>query len=157
MRMSSAVFHRTLMNQKFASIVGFIALVSSIVLLLRREALFANGVISITIQCASFLLMIWARVAFGLRSFHASANPTQGGLVTSGPYRYIRHPIYAAALYFIWTGIVTHLSIINIILGVMAIGGVVMRILAEEKLIVVQYPEYGDYAARTKRILPFIM
>ena len=28
----------------------------------------------------------------------------RGGLVTTGPYRYVRHPIYAAATYFAWAG-----------------------------------------------------
>jgi protein-S-isoprenylcysteine O-methyltransferase Ste14 len=34
-----------------------------------------------------------ARVTFGGRSFHVGANPTEGGLVTKGPYRFVRHPI----------------------------------------------------------------
>jgi protein-S-isoprenylcysteine O-methyltransferase Ste14 len=42
-----------------------------------------------------------ARVTFGRRSFHAAANPTAGGLVTTGPYRLIRHPIYTAACLFV--------------------------------------------------------
>ena len=48
--------------------------------------------------------MVAARITFGRRSFHAAANPTEGGLVTTGPYAYIRHPIYAAILYFVWAG-----------------------------------------------------
>jgi len=45
--------------------------------------------------------MLWARLTFGGRSFHAGANPTAGGVVTTGPYRFVRHPIYAAILYFL--------------------------------------------------------
>jgi hypothetical protein len=41
-------------------------------------------------------------LTFGARSFHAGANPTDGGVVTAGPYRFFRHPIYAAILYFLW-------------------------------------------------------
>ena len=58
----------------------------------------------------AFLLILWARVTFGRRSFHVVANPTEGGLVTSGPYRYIRHPIYAAICLFTWVGVAAHWS-----------------------------------------------
>ena len=54
------------------------------------HALFGTGPLTITVQAAAALLMIWARLTFGMRSFHASANPTEGGLVTRGPYRWLR-------------------------------------------------------------------
>lgn len=30
-----------------------------------------------------------------------------GGLVTNGPYRFIRHPIYTAVCLFVWTGVLS--------------------------------------------------
>jgi protein-S-isoprenylcysteine O-methyltransferase Ste14 len=95
-------------------------------------------------------------MTFGGRSFHAAARPTEGGVVTSGPYRYVRHPIYAAVIYFTWAGILSHLSILNLVLGICAIAGAGLRIVAEEKLLVDRYPEYKRYANRTKRIIPFL-
>jgi protein-S-isoprenylcysteine O-methyltransferase Ste14 len=101
--------------------------------------------------------MIWARMTFGGRSFHAAANPTAGGVVTSGPYGFVRHPIYAAALLFTWTGILSHFSMMNLVLGMCVVTGVGLRIAAEEKLLVERYPEYKEYAKRTKRIIPFLI
>lgn len=98
--------------------------------------------------------MLWARVTFGMRSFHADARPTAGGLVTTGPYRYVRHPIYAAICLFIWTGVVAHLSPLTIGLGIVATGGILIRIRCEETLVTELYPEYRDYSARTKRLIP---
>src|SRR5713101_347897 len=66
------------------------------------DRLIASNPIGITVQILALGLMLWARVTFGRRSFHAGANPTAGGLVTRGPYRFLRHPIYAAAMYLIW-------------------------------------------------------
>lgn len=115
------------------------------------------GFIGLTIQVLAALLMIWARITFGLRSFHASAAPTVGGLVTTGPYHYVRHPIYASILYFIWTAIATHFSAIELGLGVVITIGLAIRMLAEERLIIGKYPEYGAYASKTKRIIPYII
>jgi protein-S-isoprenylcysteine O-methyltransferase Ste14 len=122
-----------------------------------QGSLFASGYIPIAVQLAAVLLMIWARYTFGRRSFHAGADPTEGGLVTTGPYYFIRHPIYASILYFVWAGIFSHPSVFAGLLGSIGTVGVFIRIYAEERLIVTQYPEYAKYAARTKRIIPFVV
>jgi len=48
--------------------------------------LIASNPILLVVQASAVLLMLWARVTFGRRSFHATANTTEGGLVTTGPY-----------------------------------------------------------------------
>jgi protein-S-isoprenylcysteine O-methyltransferase Ste14 len=139
-----------------SSLAGFVLLLAAILMLLFRGAILATGPAGITIQILAALLMIWARVTFGIRSFHATANPTAGGLVTHGAYRYVRHPIYAAVLLFLWTSVISHLSVVHIACGVAATAGTMLRIVSEERLLIVRYPEYADYAASTKRLLPYI-
>lgn len=145
------------MNLRNASLVGLTIAIIAIVTLVSRESLFASGVVAISVQVLAAMLMVWARLEFGRRSFHAGADPTEGGLVTSGPYRVLRHPIYAALLYFLWAGILSHLSPLNGILGVAATGGLIVRMVAEERLVAERYPEYRTYAARTKRVIPFVV
>jgi protein-S-isoprenylcysteine O-methyltransferase Ste14 len=140
-----------------SSIIAFLLMVIALVVLLERHSLFGIGPVTITLQVVALLLMAWARLTFGIRSFHAGANPTEGKLVTTGPYRYVRHPIYAAAFYFVWIGVLSHLSLVNAALGALLTAGLVVRISAEEQLLREKYPEYADYARRTKRIIPFIL
>jgi protein-S-isoprenylcysteine O-methyltransferase Ste14 len=92
-----------------------------------------------------------------MRSFHFAANPTDGGLVTSGPYRLIRHPIYAAIVFFVWAGVASRTTRLNVGLGIVVSAATAVRILAEERLVKARYPEYVAYAARTKRIIPFLV
>ena len=139
-----------------ASVAGLIAAIVSLVILALQNSLFATGNVAIAIQVLAVFLMIWARLTFGRRSFHAAANPTEGGLVTTGPYKYLRHPIYAAAIYFCWAGVLTHFSLLHSLLGLLAIAGLSVRMLAEERLVTERYPDYADYAARTKRVVPFV-
>jgi protein-S-isoprenylcysteine O-methyltransferase Ste14 len=96
--------------QKTVSVAGFAIMVAGIAGLFYNRALFGVHLPVIAIQVAAFLLMVSARLAFGRRSFHAAANPTAGGVVSTGPYAYVRHPIYAAALYFVWAGALDHFS-----------------------------------------------
>ena len=145
------------MNLTNVSKIGLGFATVGMVILVFRESLFAAGPIAITMQVASGLLMLWARLSFGRRSFHATADATEGGLVTRGPYKYLRHPIYAAILYFLWAGVFSHLGVINGLLGVLTTIGLVARMVAEERKMAERYPEYMDYATRTKHIIPFIL
>ncbi|HEY3566556.1 MAG TPA: isoprenylcysteine carboxylmethyltransferase family protein [Thermoanaerobaculia bacterium] len=135
----------------------FGVLLLSIVGLFYTHRLFGRGPVSIGLQAVAVLLMIWARVTFGMRSFHYAANPTEGGLVTTGPYRYMRHPIYAAILLFVWTGVAVNASPLSVALGLAATAMLALRIAFEERLVRRRYPEYDDYARRTKRVIPFIL
>lgn len=142
---------------KLLSTPVVVVLVLAIVGLFYTHGLFGHGPVSVGLQAVAILLMIWARVTFGMRSFHYAANPTEGGLVTTGPYRYVRHPIYAAALLFVWTGVAANASPLGVALGLVATAMLALRIVFEESLVRRRYPEYDDYARRTKRVIPFIL
>jgi protein-S-isoprenylcysteine O-methyltransferase Ste14 len=149
--------HNT-MNWKWLSFAALAGLSACIIgLYLNHLAIFGAGPITIAIQIMAALLMLWARLTFGIRSFHGTANPTTGGLVTNGPYRYIRHPIYAAILYFLWAGIAAHASLVTVAVGLLATAFTAVRIVAEEKLLVTMYPEYRAYARVTRRVVPFVL
>lgn len=146
-----------LRNAKALSTPVVAVLVLAVVGLLLTKNLFGHGPVTIGLQAAAALLMIWARITFGARSFHYAANPTEGGLVTTGPYRYVRHPIYAAILLFVWTGIAANLSATSVALGLVATAMLCLRMIFEEALVRQRYPEYDDYARRTQRVIPFVV
>jgi len=147
------------MNPRLNSVAATLVLMAAVLALVLDHTFFSKLPVGIAIQVAAALLMIWARLTFGLRSFHAAANPTQGGLVTSGPYRYWRHPIYAAVLFFVWTGVLTQggiPSLLSLLLAVVATVTTGVRILSEEKLLKATFPDYAAYAAQTRRLIPFV-
>lgn len=147
------------MNGTYRSLVAMAVLVVAVVLLLLQHSLGARTPVGIALQLLAVALMLWARVTFGMRSFHAAANPTAGGLVTSGPYRYWRHPIYAAVLLFLWTGVFSQGGAptpVALALAALATAMTAVRIQAEEHLLRASMPEYAAYAARTRRIIPFV-
>ena len=144
------------MNWKIASMLAFLGAVACLVWLISMRSFFGAGPVTITIQIAAAGLMIWARLQFGLRSFHATANPTAGGLVTRGPYRFLRHPIYAAVVYFVWAGVAGHPSATAILAAMLATVCLGVRMRAEEILLMREYPDYAAYSRRTARVLPFL-
>ncbi|HEX9135372.1 MAG TPA: isoprenylcysteine carboxylmethyltransferase family protein [Nitrospirota bacterium] len=138
------------------SILGLAIMVLALAGLFSTHALLSSSRAVITVQVAAVALLIWARTTFGIRSFHASAGPTEGGLVTTGPYAFIRHPIYTAVSLFGWAGILAHWSVRSISLGILLLAGALVRMLCEERLVVERYPQYRQYAARTKRMVPYL-
>src|ERR1043166_540017 len=108
---------------KAFSILGYFGMIAGLVGLLYTRSLLSSSPVVISLQVAALLLIVWARVAFGWRSFHMAANPTEGGLVTTGPYRYIRHPIYTAMTLFVGAGAAAHLSWKTALVFVLVLAG----------------------------------
>src|SRR5271165_3278063 len=121
--------------------------------LLAMRKLFSCSPLLISLQVAAVLLFLWARVTFGWRSYHVVADATEGGLVTSGPYRYIRHPIYAAMCLFACAGAVGNWSWNAGLCGALVLASAVIRISCEEALVAARYPEYAQYKAATWRVI----
>ncbi|MBU6370976.1 MAG: isoprenylcysteine carboxylmethyltransferase family protein [Patescibacteria group bacterium] len=99
---------------------------------------------------------LWARMNLGRNWSGYPSVQENHELVTSGPYRTVRHPIY--------TGIILALAG-SLMVG--AVGWIVafftitpillLRIPAEEKIMRGLFPnEYPAYMKRTKRLVPFI-
>jgi protein-S-isoprenylcysteine O-methyltransferase Ste14 len=131
-------------------------MVVGIIGLAKGNTLLAREPIGIAAQAAAVALMIWARVTFGRRSFHAAADPTAGGLVTAGPYAFFRHPIYTAVCLFSLAAALTYRTPAAFGWLALIFAGAIGRMLFEETLLRDRYPEYADYASRTARMVPYI-
>jgi len=141
---------------KAVSILGFLAMVGGLIGLIMTQSLFSPSPLVWIPQIGGMLLMVWARVTFGRRSFHFAANPTAGGLVTEGPYRHVRHPIYSGVCLFAVAGTAAHGSWTAITLCGLVLAGSLVRLRCEEVLLAVRYPDYVSYAAKTKRLIPYV-
>ena len=138
------------------SLVAYVLMALSLIVLVPLHALFSANPLVIGCQVLAVALLLWARLTFGRRSFRVVATPTEGGLVTSGPYRYIRHPIYASMWFLGGACILSHLTLWTAMSGAALVTTGVVRIYCEEKLVAQKYPEYTDYASRTWRMVPYV-
>jgi protein-S-isoprenylcysteine O-methyltransferase Ste14 len=150
------VVHELIRQLKALSIVGYLGMIVGLLGLLATSSLFSPSPVVIVPQILALLLLVWARLTFGRRSFHFAANPTAGGLVTTGPYRYIRHPIYTAVCLFAGAGAAAHWSWTTAAFGGLVLAGALVRLLCEEKLVAARYPEYRPYASKTWRVIPYV-
>ncbi len=89
----------------------------------------------------------------GLRQLGESNRPSK--LTTSGLYHYVRHPLYAAGLAFIWLTpkMTINILAINAALTVYVVIGAAFE---ERKLLREFGQDYADYMAATPMFIPFL-
>jgi len=138
------------------AVAGFAIAVLGISVLVLRGEILARHWPLMAVQAGAIALMVWARLTFGLRSFNIGAAPTEGELITAGPYRFWRHPIYAAVIIFAAAAAASRPSPLAIGSAFAVVAGLGLRMYSEEQLLAEKYPAYGSYAAKTARVIPGI-
>jgi len=97
--------------------------------------------------------MLWAFHHLGSNLFGSRAG--EHSLVTTGPYRWVRHPMYSG-----WTALMAGYSVLTCswfvaVVALAVVATVARRTPREEGHLVQQFGEaYRGYAARTGRFLP---
>jgi protein-S-isoprenylcysteine O-methyltransferase Ste14 len=98
-------------------------------------------------------------VVFRENTFGASNIQTEAGqkVITTGPYALLRHPMYAGVLVML-VGVPLALgSFWGLLILAVAIPGLIVRILDEEKLLKKELPGYIEYIQKVKyRLIPYI-
>ena len=142
---------------KIISKVALPVLGVSILYLLLSGNFFSPSPFVIVGQLLAVALSAWARRSFQSGQFSIHAEPTDGIMLRTGPYQVIRHPMYAAALLLVWSSVFGHLSLITATIGLVVTCVSAIRIVAEDQLLRLHFPEYADYAHTTKRVIPFLI
>ena len=103
-----------------------------------------------------------------LRRFGSSLPATEGAtefewentasLVTTGVYRYIRHPMYSSLLFLTWGALLKSVSTTTLAVAVIATIALVVTARVEETENVARFgEEYREYMKRTRRFVPFVV
>jgi protein-S-isoprenylcysteine O-methyltransferase Ste14 len=102
---------------------------------------------------AGFLLRVWATVYFYERQMKVIRLEPQGSLITSGPFRFSRNPLYLGGNVFIFLGAVLILgSPAGVILTAINILGVDFMIRREERQLERDFgEEWVRYRSRVRR------
>ncbi len=101
-------------------------------------------------------LAVWARLHLGRNWGTPMSQKDEPELVTSGPYRLIRHPIYSGIL-LASVGTAVALSWLWLVAVVLAGIYFVYSATIEERYLATQFPDlYPSYKRSTKMLVPFI-
>jgi protein-S-isoprenylcysteine O-methyltransferase Ste14 len=121
--------------------------VHSAILAAIGALLFAGGI----------ALAVWARLHLGRNWGMPMTQRAEPELVTSGPYRFVRHPIY--------TGLLTAIlgtALVDNLLGLIVVAVLIAYFYycgtVEERNLAATFPQaYPEYKSRTKMLIPFLL
>lgn len=107
---------------------------------------------------ASAALALWALTANRPGNFNIRPTPRQGGtLVTHGPYRWVRHPMYTSVLTAAAAAALQARGAVDLGLWLALLAVLLVKANVEERALLRRFPEYGAYRSRTKRFLPILL
>jgi protein-S-isoprenylcysteine O-methyltransferase Ste14 len=118
---------------------------------------FPRTLSALAVLTAGSALGIASIITMKLDNLRIFPEPKQDiRLVTSGPYRFIRHPMYTSVLLMMISFVVQAPSLETIILWLLLLTVLLAKIRIEERLIPLHFPEYILYQQRTWKLIPLI-
>ena len=101
--------------------------------------------------------IIWALYSLSYLGRRFSIVPEARGLVTSGPYRFARHPIYLGEIVAGFGLVLPTLFTLDAAVFAVFLAAQLARTVFEERVLRSTYPQYEAYARRTRRLIPFVL
>jgi len=110
--------------------------------------------LAVGLSLAGTLLAAWSAVTLG-RSF--SLLPQARTLVTGGPYRFVRHPMYLGGLLITLAEVWLRFSPLVVALNAVFVAAQLVRLGYEEQVLESTFPEYATYRRRTSALIPGVV
>ena len=107
--------------------------------------------------CVAGLLLLFAGVRNLGSAIQVNPSPKAGAsLVTTGIYRWFRHPIYTAIVFLV-TGLFLRTPTIAVACATaIVVVYLAIKIRFEEKMLLASYPEYSEYRHRAWGLVPWL-
>ena len=124
------------------------------VVVLRRPFIPVLSVVMLVIFLSANLVRLWVVRTMGKHWNVQVMNSTGLGVVTSGPFRFVRHPNYAAVFLEMLSLPLVHTAWITALLGSVAYAVAISQRIALEENVLFSNPDYRAAMGGKPRFLP---
>jgi protein-S-isoprenylcysteine O-methyltransferase Ste14 len=112
-------------------------------------------VVGSAVGLAGAALLVWASVVLGRLLIHEAAIREDHALIENGPYRFVRHLVYAGYLALLLGSGVASLNVCLWLLWPVSLLGILIQTASEEQLLGERFgQDYGRYVRQTGRLVP---
>ena len=103
-----------------------------------------------------FSFAVWARLHIGRNWGMPMSLRQDHELVTSGPYAYVRHPIYTGIM-LAMIGSALAVGVLWLLMFALYFAYFIISARTEERMMLAQFPDaYPAYRRRTRMLIPFV-
>jgi len=141
------------MKSKILVALQFLSIISMLLLINTKSNIFILGIIL-------FLSSVYVGIS-GIKEHNKKFNirpdiQQNSTLITTGVYKYIRHPMYFSVIFGMLGVLITFFSIKELIVYMFLSIVMIIKLHYEESLWVCHTKEYTEYQKKTKKLIPFI-
>lgn len=124
--------------------------------LMFNGRIFPENIFLLIAEILLCLAGIWCSLLLN-KNFSVLPAPVENAkLVKSGPYKYVRHPIYTIVILLALIWIAEKFSILNLAVFFCLIIIFIVKINYEENFLKIKFPDYENYISESKKLIPFI-
>jgi protein-S-isoprenylcysteine O-methyltransferase Ste14 len=111
--------------------------------------------VGLAVGLAGAVLLTWSAVLLGRFLMHEAAIRKDHALIGGGPYRLVRHPVYAGYLALLLGSGIASLNLCLWLLWPLSLLGILLQAASEEQLLGQRFgQDYERYVRRTGRLVP---
>ena len=112
----------------------------------------------LVLQIIGISISIWSVFIMRIGRFNIQPEvKTQAKLITKGPYKLIRNPMYSGLLLVFGAGLFESFQLIEVSVYVILAAVLLIKIMLEEKYLLLKFGErYSAYKKTSFRMLPYI-
>ena len=144
-------------KQKAYNLILTLIQYSSLTAFLIMTPYIAQGIVWQLMEVLGIIIGVWAIVVMQKSKINIAPVPRENAhLITQGPYKIIRHPMYLAIILTLSPLIITQYDATRaMILGVLFIN-LIFKLYFEEGLLKTYFEAYSEYMKHSWRLLPWV-
>jgi protein-S-isoprenylcysteine O-methyltransferase Ste14 len=130
---------------------------SAIGWLIQSAYPFNLSLIAFAFCSISIILVAWSLWVMRVSKISILPMPhIEAELVSNGPYRLLRHPMYTAVLLFTAGLSIAHFDWYKVVIWFILLIVLIVKLHWEESMLLKQFPQYQTYRLKSYKLVPFL-
>ena len=141
---------------KFVSVCLVTIQVASIMYLAITGDIIPSSAFLLILEILFVIFGLWAMAEMKFRFNIFPSLLNNSSLISSGPYKLVRHPMYTSTIFITFIWIINDFTYIRLSAWIMLVIVLNLKTFYEEKILDEEFPEYKIYKSKTKKLIPFL-